>query len=151
MRYNIIVIAMIALPIVMSGCDIEWNDDSDSEPISLTKAETEMTGDVNRLGFDVFNALNVNKPGDNLFISPMSLSLALSMAAAGACGQTAEQMCCVLGFNGYSTTEVNNYFHKIVTGMAKSDKNTKFKSANSIWAAKYVTLKDSFTADVSRY
>ena len=57
------------------------------EPIPLTKAEEEIGKASNQFGFDVYHKLY---EGDQMLISPLSLSLALSMTANGAKGQTAE-------------------------------------------------------------
>lgn len=48
--------------------------------------------------FDLYARLAKEKPGENLFFSPYSISSALLMAAEGARGQTAREMGTVLGF-----------------------------------------------------
>ena len=67
----------------------ETVEDKPFEPIALTKAEQEISNASNQFGFDVYHKLYAGK---QMLISPLSLSLALSMTANGAKGQTAEEM-----------------------------------------------------------
>jgi serine protease inhibitor len=52
----------------------------------------------NAFGLDLYRALAKAEPGRNLFISPYSMSIALTMAAEGARGQTEDEMSHVLRF-----------------------------------------------------
>jgi serine protease inhibitor len=53
---------------------------------------------TNGLAIDLFHALDGAQPGGNLFFSPYSLAVALTMAAEGARDQTADEMARVLHF-----------------------------------------------------
>lgn len=52
----------------------------------------------NTFGLELFRALGRDEPGRNVFISPYSMSVALTMAAEGARTQTEAEMAKVLGF-----------------------------------------------------
>ncbi len=62
----------------------------------------------------------------NLLLSPLSISLALAMAANGADGATAQQMRSLLG--GYSTEQLNAYLYSWCQKQTDA-----VKLANSIW------------------
>ncbi len=50
----------------------------------------------NHFAFDLYGKLRKDKPDENLFYSPTSISMALAMTSAGARGETAKQMAAVL-------------------------------------------------------
>lgn len=117
-------------------------------PIMLTKAEWQVANSANAFAFDAYRALYED---EQMFFSPLSLSLALSMTACGADGKTAEQMAHVLGFDGYSTEDVASYYKKMVDGLKTIDNKTTFESANSIWIDRKLNVKKSFLATAGEY
>jgi serpin B len=60
--------------------------DVDDETLS------ELARETNDLAFDLYGELTEANPGENLLVSPVSVTTALSMAYAGARGETREQM-----------------------------------------------------------
>lgn len=69
--------------------------------------------------------------GENTFISPLSVLLALSMTANGAEGETLTQMEALLG-RGILADEMNQYLLEYVKALPNHDKS-KLNIANSIW------------------
>lgn len=118
-------------------------------PIELTKAEQEIAQASNAFGFDLYRALYKD---DSMLLSPLSISLALSMTACGAEGNTADQMCAVLGFDGHTTEEVAGFYKKMTKDLVTVDKNTTFEVANSIWLEKVAfKVKKSFLDLTGKY
>lgn len=117
-------------------------------PITLTKAEMDVAINANSFAFDIYRALYEEK---QMLVSPFSLSLALSMTACGAAGNTASEMSRTLGFNGHSTEDVASYYNKMVTSLTTIDKKTTFESANSIWIEKGFPVKEDFKSTVREY
>ena len=68
---------------------------------------------------------------ENSLVSPLSVSLALSMTANGASGETLKQMEAVLG-RSISIDELNEYLYNYVQGLPSEEKS-KLGIANSIW------------------
>ena len=138
--------------ITACGKDNPENIDDDPgkafEPIELTKAEQEINTASNNFGFEVYHKLY---KGTQMMISPLSLSLALSMAAYGADGQTAKEMCATLGFSDFSTEQVSVYYQKMVNALLEADTKTTFEVANSIWANPRIRVKDSFIEGAQKY
>ena len=120
----------------------------ESEPIALTKAEQEINQASNQFGFDVYHKVY---SGDDMLISPLSLSLALSMTANGAAGSTAKEMLSTLGFEGKDKETMNNYYQKMIGGLLEADSKTTFEVANSIWADEKIGVKKSFTDVTKKY
>lgn len=54
---------------------------------------------INSVAIDLFKILSGSSPGQNIFFSPLSVSTALSMAMAGAKGETEKQLFTGLHFN----------------------------------------------------
>jgi serine protease inhibitor len=59
----------------------------------------------NRFGFKLFNQLQLKDQGKNVFLSPLSVALALSMTYTGASGETQEAMRRTLKTEGLSLDE----------------------------------------------
>lgn len=117
-----------------------------SEP--LTKAEEGINSATNQFGFNVFHALYEK---DQVLFSPLSASLALSMTATGANGNTASQMISTLGFEGYTMDEVNGYFKKMVAALLTIDPNTAFEIANSLWISERANARKDFINECKKY
>ena len=117
-------------------------------PIALTKAEGAVADSADAFAFDAYRALY---EGDQMLISPLSLSLALSMTACGAGGNTAAQMSGTLGFTGLSVDDVASYYNKMVTNLTTIDRETTFESANSIWIDNGFSVKKDFISSVKEY
>ena len=66
-------------------------------PIDLVAAAPAVAAN-NAFGLDLFRLLASQSPGDNLFISPYSISIAMTMTAEGARGETEAEMSRVLRF-----------------------------------------------------
>lgn len=146
-------IAILTLGLsTMVACEKLNSDDSNSDnefiPIVLTKAESGIAVKANEFGFNVYHSLYEEKP---ILISPLSLSLALSMTACGADGETEKQMTSVLGFSGYSSEEVAGYYKKMVEALKGVDKKSTFEIANSIWVSKHLNVKEEFVSTVREY
>lgn len=143
-------IAILALGLTtMVACEKLNTEDSNTDneyiPLMLTKAESGIAAKANEFGFNVYHSLYEEKP---MLISPLSLSLALSMTACGADGETEKQMTSVLGFTGYSSEEVAGYYKKMVEALKGIDKKSTFEIANSIWVSKYLNVKEEFVSTV---
>ena len=143
-------IAILALGLTtMVACEKLNTEDSNTDneyvPLELTKAESGIAVKANEFGFNVFHSLYEENP---MLISPLSLSLALSMTACGADGDTEKQMTSTLGFTGYTSEEVAGYYKKMVEALKGIDKKTTFEVANSIWVSKYLNVKEEFVSAV---
>lgn len=87
----------------------------------------------NDFGFDLFRDLHGNDPGGNIFLSPLSISAALSMTANGAKDEELEDLRGILHQDGMTEQEVNEayqYYLEVLPAMAP---NVTMLPANSIW------------------
>ncbi|MBR5814098.1 MAG: hypothetical protein IKY37_06555 [Bacteroidaceae bacterium] len=77
---------------------------------------------------------------ENICISPLSAQMVLSMAAAGATGETQQQMYSTMNLTG----DVNSAAKKIVECLSDSTEGCEASIANSIWVNEKFDVKKSF-------
>ena len=122
---------------------------NERKDIPLTRSELEMTALGNVFAFDFFKTIVANEEKENVFVSPLSASIALSMTANGGDGSTLEEMKTTLGFVDYSLEEMNGYYKKLVNGLLTVDNTTTLGIANSIWIKEGFNVKQPFV-DVNK-
>ena len=119
-------------------------------PISLTKSEMAIRDASNDFGLSIFQHLYAASDG-NVAFSPLSLSLALAMAAEGAEGETWQQFADVIGWDASTKEEVGAYYQKMLDGLIKADTNVLLSSANSFWASNTLPLKPDYKSLLQRW
>ena len=100
-------------------------------PRALSAAEVEVIGAGNRFAFDLLR--ETSRPGDNLFLSPFSASLALGMTLNGAEGETWNQMREALGFGGLAEEEINAGYASLIQILTGLDPAVETAIGNSVW------------------
>jgi serpin B len=100
----------------------------------LTPVERQQVSADNAFTLKLFKNIDSAATGNvNLFISPLSVSLAISMTSNGSNGQTLAAMMNSLNFSGFTESQVNSYYNTLITDLPKLDPATTLKIANSIW------------------
>jgi len=125
-----------------SGDDISHEIQADAKPIELRMMEKVETD--NDFALDLFKATYKFEEKDNIFISPLSVSMALSMTLNGAEGETLEEMKEALRAKGYSIDDINEYNKSLKKALIEVDKSTELTIANSIWYRNDITVYDNF-------
>src|SRR5262245_52431924 len=90
-------------------------------PIQLSTAQRQLVDASAGFGFDVYRALTADSPAANLFISPLSISMALGMTMNGAANQTLAQMRTVMGFQDLSEAQVNEGYQAVIPQLVRRD------------------------------
>lgn len=116
----------------------------DELPRSLSIAEQQLVGATNEFAFNLFGALDAEQDEGNLFVSPLSISMALGMTYNGADGTTASQMADVLGIGGMSRDDANRAYRDLIDLLFDLDRRVEFRLANSIWARQGTQFADAF-------
>jgi serine protease inhibitor len=98
----------------------------------------------NRFGFELFNQLLLKDRGKNVFYSPLSVGLALSMAYNGAAGETQEAMRRTLKTGGLSLDQLNEASAALINSLRSSDPKVELAIANSLWARREVKFREDF-------
>jgi serpin B len=105
----------------------------DELPRALSAAERAVLEASNRFAFRLAGELLPVGPGENLFFSPLSASMALGMTLNGAGGATFDQMREVLGFEGLGQSAINEGYRDLIELLVGLDPSVRFEIGNSIW------------------
>ncbi|WP_253406375.1 serpin family protein [Pontibacter sp. HSC-36F09] len=135
-------IALVAVSL-FSGCKKELADNSpNTRP--LTAQEEKTVASSNDFAFRAFAQLSEAEGPENVFISPLSISMSLGMAYNGADGETKEAMRKALGFTLPTDEEINKSFRDLDALLKGIDKQVVFTSANSMWHSNEYKLQAPF-------
>ncbi|HIE05427.1 MAG TPA: serpin family protein, partial [bacterium (Candidatus Stahlbacteria)] len=104
----------------------------------------------NSFALDLYSQLRKESGDENIFFSPYSILVALTMTYEGARGKTAEEMQSVLHIPSDPDLRRSN-FARIINGINRKEKKFKLSTANALWTQKdYKFLKEYLTT-VERY
>lgn len=113
-------------------------------PRELSVAEGKLVEADNRFAFNLFREINEQDPGRNLFVSPLSVGMALGMTYNGAAGTTREAMRETLELQDMSIEEVNESYQSLIELLRNLDPRVEFLIANSIWYRNTMTFEQEF-------
>jgi len=115
--------------------------------------ESDLVSSNTEFALNMFKALIEADKDKNVFISPISISVALSMTMNGAAGETFDGMMEALEFAGLTLETVNESFLNLLESLEYSDKDVILALANSIWIAPAYEpeISESFIESVEKY
>lgn len=102
-------------------------------PRPLTAQEAVVIEASNRFAFGLLRTVVDSSEGRNVFLSPLSASMALGMTANGAAGETRAEMLAALGFGDVPIESVNGSYRSLIDLLRGLDRTVDFRLANSIW------------------
>ena len=97
-----------------------------------------------RFGFKLLHDLQERDPGGNIFISPLSISIALTMTYNGAVGETERAMAEVLGIDALDLSTINRSNKALRESLETPDPKVEISIANSIWYRQGITFNPDF-------
>ncbi|TYQ13072.1 UNVERIFIED_CONTAM: serine protease inhibitor/Leucine-rich repeat (LRR) protein [Acetivibrio alkalicellulosi] len=94
--------------------------------------------------FNIFSKLV--EDDKNVFISPINISMALSMVYQGSSSVTRDEMSKVLGYEGIDIEDINEYYKSLFSYLNQCDDKIQLTTANSIWLNSMLddTIKKDF-------
>jgi serine protease inhibitor len=113
-------------------------------PRSLSVAEQKVLAAANDFTFTLFRRLSDAQRGTNVFVSPLSASMALGMTMNGAAGTTFDEMRAALAFGGASQDEINLGYASLIELLRGLDRSVTFEIANSVWYRNTFPFHQSF-------
>ena len=102
-------------------------------PRALSSGEQAVIGASNEFGFNLLRELDRTRADSNIFMSPLSASMALGMTMNGAAGQTFDEMRSALAFGTRPSAEINVAYRSLIDMLRTLDRTIDFRIANSIW------------------
>ena len=97
-----------------------------------------------RFGFKLLQDLRERESGGNIFISPLSISIALTMTYNGAVGETERAMAEVLEIDALDLSTVNNANKALRDSIENPDPKVQISIANSIWSRQGIEFNPEF-------
>jgi len=116
----------------------------DAKPIVLRAGLEKRVSQDNEFAFDLLKKTITGSGETNVFVSPLSVSIALGMAWNGANGTTKAEMETALKMSGLSVTDINDYYKVMQTSLPTIDPTTKLSIANSLWYRSGFEVKPDF-------
>ncbi len=122
------------------------------ENVKVTSSEiNKIVASANSFGYKIFKTLikEDKAKAENVFISPMSIYTALSMALNGAKQNTYKEMTTVLNVNDFNIKKVNALNKVLLEKLSGLNPEVKLKIANSLWINNTgnVKVREKFVSD----
>jgi serpin B len=119
-------------------------------PSGSASLDPGFTQHINAFGVNLLKVLWEERE-ENLFISPASIELALSMAASGARGTTQSETLQSLEFPSFSMEEVNQQNANLVKMLNHTGSKVTLNVANSLWAREGVPFYENYLQTVQQF
>ncbi len=145
-----IIFSVIILIISTISCEKDTIPVTEPEDIVLTQKSIQLVNAGNTFTFNLLKKIPISQ-GQNMMVSPLSISLALSMALNGAEASTKTDMINTLGLTGLTVDEVNQIYLDLITALKKVDPNVVMNVANSIWIRKNYQVEETFITTNQKY
>ncbi len=121
-------------------------------PRPLSAVEQRIAEGSTEFGLSLLREVNERTaPDSNVFISPLSASMALGMTATGAASETLDSMRTVLGYGDMDLQSMDEAYRGLIDLLRGLDPSVDFRIANSIWYRNDLTVKSSFVDATRKY
>lgn len=120
-------------------------------PRALTANEQQLITQSNGFAFSLFQQLAGVAPDSNLFMSPLSASMALGMTMNGAEGSTLDAMRSTLGFSSMSLPDADASYESLIALLRGLDPHVDFEIANAIWYRQGLPVEPAFVQTNKQY
>lgn len=145
-------LTLAVVPAVALACGDGIVGPIDDLPRPLSVAEGELVEADNRFAFKLFREVARQDTADgNIFVSPLSVAMALGMAYNGAAGSTRDAMQEALELQGLPIDEVNGAYRSLIDLLRELDSRVEFTLANSIWHDQAFTPLAAFVNATDTY
>lgn len=154
MRKIIILLLCLAI-ILLTACtqnQRKLNDRIINEPIEYDPVAHEHIVAANeQFALQLYETLVRQSAEQPVFISPLSISLALAMAYNGADGETKQQLADALQLSGMTMEQVNSSLGALQQQIVSADPDVALAIANSIWTRKGISFHKHFLGTNQHY
>jgi len=149
--FNLLFLAVLAGFFTSSCSKLNTDSPIERKDIVLTKVQQDILDQGNEFAINLFREMCLEMEGDNVFISPLSASMALSAVTNGAQGTTMNEMKGVLGFEPYSLEDMNTFYHHLVPALKEVDNTVSLQIANAVWIKEAFPVKTPFIQSLQHY
>ena len=151
MKKLIAILLIMLLTVFIAQCSDKSTSQQDNpqknppaDPSDLTSADKSLAEAGNKFGLKLFREIVAHEADTNIFVSPLSVSMALGMTYNGAVGETRDAIQQTLELGGLSLEDVNNSYKNLIDILSNLDPKVIFEIANSIWYRDGILVKQNF-------
>lgn len=142
----------LLLPLFLVSCSEESTGPDTPTPMRpVTAGETAVLRSSADFGLSLFRGVAGETPETNVILSPLSVSMALGMAANGAAGDTWSAMRDALRYGTLDRTEINRSYRGLLDLLRGADPKVRLDIANSIWSREGFPVLQEFIDSNRQY
>jgi serine protease inhibitor len=153
-NFKALYLVLMLFPLTLISCHKSPAPNYPTEPvaINLTADQVSLIDSENSFAIDIFKkVIDNSSESENVIISPLSVSSALSMTLNGASGATRDAMLTALRQNGLTPEIINNAYKDLTDALLKVDPRVLITIANSVWTENNFVVKKPFTDILTQY
>jgi serine protease inhibitor len=144
MSKRLMLVVLLCMFLGFMQCNKRSTSSDDAVSGELTAAERRLIESDNKFGLKLFREIVKEEKDSNVFISPLSVSMALGMTYNGANRVTAEAMQKTLELSGLTLQQINESYKSLMELLRGLDPKVQFQIANSIWYRLGLTPEEEF-------
>ena len=146
------IFAGVLTALMFTGLTAGCKDSSTAAPEwKLSKTDAKVLKGQQEFGWNLIKKLYFAKPGQNIILSPVSVSFALSCALDGASGETLAQMKAVMGMQDILPADIHTNIGFLMFSLLNRDPEVQLSIANSLWVMKGDSLLKEYENSVKTY
>lgn len=127
------------------SCKDSANNNPQPEPGKTLRVSAPFASQTTDFAFGFFKQVNQEEgTAKNVFVSPLSLHMALGMIMNGANGQTAEEIQKTLKLDAQTLAEANQTYTYLLENLPQADPKVTLGLANSVWYRNGFQVEQSF-------
>ena len=121
--------------------------------LKASKLKKDLIAGNTKFSLKILKELQREEKDKNIFISPISISMALAMLYNGAESHTKEAIAEALQIKGILPAEINEGFQDLMNSLEDLGTHVRISIANSIWVRQTFEshIKDEFKSDLATY
>ena len=140
---------LAAMVLLSASCDKYNEKNNPYKELEIPTKAVSFVEEGNAFSVEFIDRINAVAEKDYI-ISPLSMQFLLGMILNGAQGETANEICSVLGYGAGEVDAVNEYVHSLLKQLPDMDKQTTLTIANAIFVDEGWPLKDSYVKAVEK-
>jgi serine protease inhibitor len=141
---------LFGISLAMAACNgsDSINQDVTTETQKIAGIPARFSAQNTSFAFDLLKKVNENEKSKNVFLSPLSVNVALGMLLNGAENTTAAEIQVANRTEGIALAELNNTYQKMITGLPKVDNQVTVNMANSVWRNNQLSFESAFVSQL---
>ena len=151
-RLTSIGLASIMLACTISACGSKEKPQtaititSEERDTLAAQADQPIIQAANSFGLRLHQQLLKESPGQNVFLSPLSITTAMAMVYNGSGGETKNELERVLGWNNKSVDQINAGYRELLQLLSQPGEGISLQLSDSVWHNAQVTINSKFAS-----